>query len=306
MVKSYQLLIIGGGPAGLTAGLYAARARLRTLLLDRLMPGGQIVNAELVENYPGFPDGISGAELASLMEQQALKYGLEIAMSEVEGVDLVGQEKNVNTSDGPYRAGALIIAGGSEYSKLGIPGEDELRGRGVSYCATCDGAFFRDQVIAVVGGGNVAINDALFLTKFATRVIVIHRRDELRATKILQERAFDRPKIEFLWDTVVTSIGGDTQVKELQLKNVKTGVESGLEVSGVFIAVGLRPNTGYLEGALALSPEKAILVNSRMETDVPGVLAAGDIRAGSPRQVSAAVGDGAIAAISAENYLSGI
>lgn len=306
MVKSYQLLIIGGGPAGLTAGLYAARARLNTLLLDRLMPGGQIVNAELVENYPGFPEGISGAELASLMEQQAKKYGLEIAMSEVEGVDLVGEEKIVNTSDGQYRARALIIAGGSEYSKLGIPGEEELRGRGVSYCATCDGAFFRDQVIAVVGGGNVAINDALFLTKFATRVIVIHRRNELRATKILQERAFVQPKIEFLWDTVVTSIGGDSQVNELQLKNVKTGVESGLEVSGVFIAVGLRPNTGYLEGALALSPEKAILVNSRMETDVPGVFAAGDIRAGSPRQVSAAVGDGAIAAISAENYLSGI
>ena len=306
MVKSYQLLIVGGGPAGLTAGLYAARARLDTLLLDRLMPGGQIVNAELVENYPGFPEGISGAELASLMEQQAKKYGLEIAMSEVEGVDLVGEEKIVNTSDGQYRARALIIAGGSEYSKLGIPGEEELRGRGVSYCATCDGAFFRDQVIAVVGGGNVAINDALFLTKFATRVIVIHRRNELRATKILQERAFVQPKIEFLWDTVVTSIGGDSQVNELQLKNVKTGVESGLEVSGVFIAVGLRPNTGYLEGALALSPEKAILVNSRMETDVPGVFAAGDIRAGSPRQVSAAVGDGAIAAISAENYLSGI
>ena len=306
MGNSYQLIIIGGGPAGLSAGLYAARSRLHTLLIERVIPGGQIMNAELVENYPGFPQGISGAELGSLMEQQATRYGLEIAMADVEGVEFGGEEKIVNTSEGQYRAKALIIAGGSEYSKLGVPGEEELRGRGVSYCATCDGAFFNDQVISVVGGGNVALNDALFLTRFASKVIVIHRRDQLRATKILQERAFAKPKLEFLWDTVVESIEGDSQVRELRLRNVKTKEESRLEVSGVFIAVGLRPNTGYLEGLLALSPEGFILVNDQMETGVPGVFAAGDIRAGSARQISSAVGDGATAAISAERFLSSI
>lgn len=306
MGNSYQLIIIGGGPAGLSAGLYAARSRLHTLLIERVIPGGQIMNAELVENYPGFPQGISGAELGSLMEQQATRYGLEIAMADVEGVEFGGEEKIVNTSEGQYRAKALIIAGGSEYSKLGVPGEEELRGRGVSYCATCDGAFFNDQVISVVGGGNVALNDALFLTRFASKVIVIHRRDQLRATKILQERAFVKPKLEFLWDTVVESIKGDSQVRELRLRNVKTKEESSLEVSGVFIAVGLRPNTGYLEGLLALSPDGFILVNDQMETGVPGVFAAGDIRAGSARQISSAVGDGATAAISAERFLSSI
>jgi thioredoxin reductase (NADPH) len=306
MNDSYQLLIVGGGPAGLTAGLYATRARLSTLLIDKGMPGGQIVNAELVENYPGFPEGISGMELASLMERQAMKYGLEVAMAEVAGVDLAGGDKVVHTGEGSYRASALIVAAGSEHSKLGVPGEEELRGRGVSYCATCDGAFFRDQVVAVAGGGNVALNDALFLTRFASKVVVIHRRDQLRATKILQERAFAQPKIEFLWDTVVKSIEGDGRVGMLRTANVKTGDESTLEVSGVFIAVGLRPNTGYLQGVLALTPEGFILVNSRMETDVAGVYGAGDIRAGSPRQVSSAVGDGAIAAISAEGYLSSL
>jgi thioredoxin reductase (NADPH) len=306
MSDSHELLIIGGGPAGLTAGLYATRARLNTLLIDKGMPGGQIVNAEMVENYPGFPEGIPGIELASLMERQATKHGLEVAMAEVTGVDLSGTDKAVHTSEGTYRAPALIIASGSEHGKLGVPGEEELRGKGVSYCATCDGAFFRDQEVAVVGGGNVALNDALFLTRFASKVIVIHRRDELRATKILQERAFAQPKIEFLWDTVLRSIEGEGQVKQLRLMNVKTEQESALEVSGVFMAVGLRPNTDYLEGALALTPEGFILVDSRMETIVPGVYAAGDIRAGSPRQVSSAVGDGATAAISAEGYLSSL
>jgi len=304
--NSYQLIIIGGGPAGLSAGLHAARSRLHTLLIERVMPGGQIINAELVENYPGFPQGISGAELGSLMEQQATKYGLEITMADVEGVELGAEEKIVNTSEGQYRAKALIIAGGSEHSKLGVPGEEELRGRGVSYCATCDGAFFNDQVVSVVGGGNVALNDALFLTRLASKVIVIHRRNQLRATKILQEKAFAQPKIEFLWDTVVESIKGDNQVRELGLRNVKTKEESSLEVSGVFMAVGLRPNTGYLKGLLPLSPEGFILVNDQMETGVPGVFAAGDIRAGSARQVSSAVGDGATAAISAERFLSSI
>jgi len=306
MSSSYQLIIIGGGPAGLSAGLYAARSRLHTVLLERAMPGGQIMNAEHVENYPGFPEGISGAELGSLMQQQALKYGLEIVTAEVEEMGLGGDERIVSTSEGSYRAKAVIIAGGSEHSMLGVPGEEKLRGRGVSYCATCDGAFFRDQVVAVVGGGNVALNDAFFLTRFASRVIVIHRRNQLRATRILQERAFTDNKIEFLLDTVVDSIEGDDAVKELRLRNLKTREDSSLEVSGVFVAVGLKPNTGYLNGLLALSPEGFILVNEHMETGVAGVFAAGDIRESSVRQVASAVGDGATAAISAEKYLASI
>jgi len=304
--RTYQLIIIGGGPAGLSAGLYASRSKLDTLLIEKAGLGGQILNAEMVENYPGFPQGISGSELGALIAQQATKYGLPTAFAEVQGIEIRGAEKIVGTSEGKYRAKAVIIAGGSEYSKLGVPGEEEFTGRGVSYCAMCDGAFFRDQVVAVVGGGNAALNDALFLTRFATKVIVIHRRDQLRATKILQERAFANPRVEFLWDTVVESITGDKLVRGIRLRNVKTGKGSSLEVSGIFVAVGLRPNTGYLKGLLKLDEGGFIPVNNQMETEVPGVFAAGDIRAGSIRQVVSAAGDGATAAIAAERFLSSV
>lgn len=227
-----------------------------------------------------------------------------MAIDEVQGITIQGKDKIVSTAEGKYRAKAVIVAGGSEYSKLGVPGEEELRGRGVSYCAMCDGAFFRDEVVAVVGGGNVALNDALFLTRFASRVIVIHRRDQLRATKILQDRALAQPKIEFRWDTVVDSIRGDNQVRELGLRNVKTGVESRLGVSGVFVAVGLRPNTGYLKEMLKLDEGGFVQVNSQMETELAGIFAAGDIRAGSIQQVVSAAGDGATAAIVAERFIS--
>jgi thioredoxin reductase (NADPH) len=273
-------------------------------LIEKAMLGGQIVNAEMVENYPGFPDGISGAELVSLMEQQALKFGLETAIADVEGIEVEEDEKTVTTSEGRYRARAIIIAGGSEHSKLGVRGEEELRGRGVSYCAMCDGAFFRDRVVGVVGGGNVALNDALFLTRFASKIKVVHRRDELRATKVLQERAFGQERIEFIWDTVVDSIEGDGKVSGMRLRNVKTGEASLVDVDGVFIAVGVRPNTEYLRGLVELTAEGAIRVNEQMETGVAGVFAAGDIRAGSPRQVVCAAGDGAVAAISAERFLA--
>ena len=306
MDRTYQLIIIGGGPAGLSAGLYASRSKLETLLIEKAGLGGQILNAEMVENYPGFPQGISGAELGALIAQQATKYGLPTAFAEVQGIEIRGAEKIVSTSEGQYRAKALIIAAGSEYSKLGVPGEEEFTGRGVSYCAMCDGAFFRDQVVVVVGGGNAALNDALFLTRFATKVIVIHRRDQLRATKILQERAFANPRINFLWDTVVESITGDKLVREIRLRNVKTGKGSILVVSGIFVAVGLRPNTGYLKGLLKLDEGGFIPVNNQMETEVPGVFAAGDIRAGSIRQVVSAAGDGATAAIVAERFLSSV
>jgi len=304
--RTPQLIIIGGGPAGLSAGLYASRSKLDTLLIEKAGLGGQILNAEMVENYPGFPQGISGAELGALIAQQATKYGLPTAFAEVQGIEIRGGEKVVSTSEGQYLAKAVIIAGGSEYSKLGVPGEEGFTGRGVSYCAMCDGAFFRDQVVAVVGGGNVALNDALFLTRFATKVIVIHRRDELRATRILQDRTFANPRIEFLWDTVVESIEGDKLVREVRLRNVKTGKGSSLMVSGIFVAVGLRPNTGYLKGLLELDEGGFIPINNQMETEVPGIFAAGDIRVGSIRQVVSAAGDGATAAIAAERFLSSV
>jgi thioredoxin reductase (NADPH) len=304
--RTYQLIIIGGGPAGLSAGLYASRSKLDTLLIEKAGLGGQILNAEMVENYPGFPQGVSGSELGALIAQQATKYGLPTVFAEVQGIEIQGEEKIVATSEGQYRAKAVIIAAGSEHSKLAVPGEEEFLGKGVSYCAMCDGAFFRDQVVAVVGGGNVALNDALFLTRFATKVMVIHRRDQLRATKILQDRAFANPKIEFLWDTVVVSITGDKLVREIKLRNVKTGNGSSLVVSGVFVAVGLRPNTGYLKGLLTLDEGGFIPVDGQMETGVPGVYAAGDIRAGSIRQVVSAAGDGATAAIAAERFLSSL
>lgn len=303
MDRTHQLIIVGGGPAGLSAGLYASRSRLDTLLIEKAGLGGQILNAEMVENYPGFPQGISGSELGALIAQQATKYGLPTAFAEVQGIEIRGGEKIVSTSEGQYRAKAVIIAGGSEHSKLGVPGEDEFTGKGVSYCAMCDGAFFRDQVVAVVGGGNVALNDALFLTRFASKVIVIHRRDQLRATRILQDKAFANSKIEFLWDTVVDSIIGGKLVREIRLRNVKTGKGSSLDVSGVFAAVGLRPNTDYLKGLLTLDEAGFISVNGQVETGVPGVFAAGDIRAGSIRQVVSAAGDGATAAVAAERFL---
>ena len=306
MDSTHQLIIVGGGPAGLSAGLYASRSKLDALLIEKAGLGGQILNAEMVENYPGFPQGISGSELGALIAQQATKYGLPTAFAEVQGIEIRGGEKIVSTSEGEYRAKAVIIAGGSEYSKLGVPGEVEFTGKGVSYCAMCDGAFFRDQVVAVVGGGNVALNDALFLTRFASKVIVIHRRDQLRATRILQDKAFANPRMEFLWDTVVDSIIGDKLVRAIRLRNVKTGKGSSLETSGVFVAVGLRPNTGYLKGLLTLDEGGFILVSGQMETRVQGIYAAGDIRAGSIRQVVSAAGDGATAAVAAERFLSSV
>jgi thioredoxin reductase (NADPH) len=303
--REYDVVIIGGGPAGLSAGLYAARARLRSLLVERAVPGGLIVNAGLVENYPGFPQGISGLELAELMSQQATKFGLETLTAEVTGLELRGEQKVITTTEGNLVAKAVIIASGSDRVKLGVPGEEEFTGRGVSYCAICDGALFQDQPVAVVGGGNAAINEALDLSKFASRVTVIHRRQELRATRILQERALAHPKIEFRWNTVVEAIEGREVVERLRLRHVSSGEKSILEVSGVFIAIGFKPNTGYLQGVLSLDSAGAIITNERMETNVPGIFAAGDIRSGSIRQVVSAAGDGAVAATQAERYIRG-
>jgi thioredoxin reductase (NADPH) len=302
--QRYEVIIIGGGPAGLSAGIYTARARLNSLLIEKGLIGGQIVNAEWLDNYPGFPEGISGTKLTELMHEQATKYGLKTIIAEATGVSLQDKLKVVETSSGSFKVRALIIAGGCHRQKLGVPGEDEFTGKGVSYCATCDGAFFRELPIAVVGGGNAAVTEALHLTKFATKVTVIHRRDQLRATKILQEKAFSEPKIDFRWDSVVEKIEGKDLVSGLRLRNVKTGRKSTLSVSGVFVSIGFIPNTEYLKGVLPLAENGAIITNGMMETEVAGIYAAGDIRQGSPRQVTTACGDGATAAIQATKFLT--
>ena len=304
MSNAYDVIIIGGGPAGLSAGLYASRARLKTLLLERSILGGQIVNSEHLENYPGFPDGITGFDLGELMRAQAEKFGLEIKYVEVQKVELEGAVKAIHSTEGEYTAKAVIIAGGATLQRLGVPGEERLTGKGVSYCATCDGPFFKEKVVAVVGGGDSAVEEAIVLTRFASRVIVIHRRDQLRASKIIQERAFSNPKIEFLWDTVVDEVLGDDMVAALKARNVKNGRISTLDVSAVFLYVGQRPNTEYLKGLIPLDEAGYIPTNERLETEVKGIFAAGDIRKNSSRQVITAAGDGATAALSAEKFLS--
>ena len=304
MNKEYEVVIIGGGPAGLSAGIYTSRARLSSLLIEKGVIGGQILSAEVIENYAGFPEGISGYDLTQLMHEQATKFGLETLITEVIGIELNEERKIIATSKDNFTAKALIIASGSERTKLGVPGEKEFTGRGVSYCATCDGAFFEGQPVAVIGGGNAAITEALQLSKFASRIAVIHRRNELRATRILQEKAFAESKIEFLWNTVVTEIAGEDTVKRLRLRDVKTGNESTLDVSGVFVSIGFKPDTTYLKGVLPLDTDGYVITNEKMETAIPGILAAGDIRSSSIRQVISATGDGATAAIYAERFIT--
>ena len=301
-MAKYEVIIIGGGPAGLTAGLYTSRAGLKSLLIERGVFGGQIVNAALVENYPGFPQGISGLELGSLMHQQATKYGLEIVTAEVTGI-AQGQPYSISTTEGDFEATAIIIAAGSEYRKLGVLGEERLSGHGVSYCATCDGFLFRDREVAVAGGGDTAITDALELAQHVRKVYVIHRRDQLRAGKVLQQRAFAQPKLEFIWDTVIEEVLGEKLLSGLKLRNVKTGQQSNLKLEGVFVAVGLMPNSQSFFKMVDLDDAGYIITDETMATSAPGVFAAGDIRRNSPRQVSAAVGDGVTAAMSAFKYV---
>jgi len=303
----YDLVIIGGGPAGLTAGMYAARSRLNVLLIERMATGGQLSVTDWIENYPGYPEGLSGADLSMKMSEQAQKFGLAIEYGEVQSLDLEAEVKTVRLPDKAVTAHAIILATGASPRKLGVPGEDMLIGKGISFCATCDAPFYKDKIVAAVGGGNTAVQESVFLTKFAKKVILIHRRDELRATRILQERAFENDKIEILWDSVVTGVsGGLMNLDTVDVKNVKTGEAQKLSVDGCFIWVGIQPNAGFLGDTVKLDDNGFVITDQNMAASVPGVFAAGDGRLTPLRQVATAVGDGAIAAFMAEHYIENI
>ena len=305
-MADHDLIIIGGGAAGLTAAIYACRAGIDTLLLERLMPGGQIINADRIENFPGFPDGVSGAELGPLMQRQATQFGLQIRLAEVDDLALHAGEWRVSAYGERIAARAVIIAGGSTLRKLGVPGEEELYGAGVSYCATCDGGFFQNQTVAVVGGGDSALDEALVLTEYAAKVILFHRGESLSAERILQDRVLAHPKIELHASASVTAILGETQVQAIAVENAQSGETSRQDIDGVFIYVGLDPNTAYLSELLPLDAGGHIPVDIRMRTALPGLFAAGDIRQHSAAQLAASVGDGATAAISARRYLESL
>jgi thioredoxin reductase (NADPH) len=303
VANDYDIIIIGGGPAGLAAGVYAARARRSTLIIEKNVTGGQIALTSDIENYPGI-DVINGFDLGQAMQQQAEKHGAEMGYFAVTGIESLEGRHIVHTDEGDYQAKALIITAGADYNKLEVPGEERLIGHGVSYCGTCDGAFFKDQEVAVVGGGDAAMDEGLFVSRYASKVSVIHRRDELRASAVLQERAFANEKMEFIWDTVVESIDGENDVASLQLRNVKTDEKRDFPVSGVFIFIGQTPNSGFLDGVVDIDAGGHVIVNEWMETSVPGIFAAGDIRNNSARQVVTSAGDGATAAIRADHYIS--
>jgi thioredoxin reductase (NADPH) len=302
--KLWDVVIVGGGPAGLTAYLYAKRSLLKTLLIEKGPIGGQVLLTDLVENYPGFPEGIAGFELIQKMQEQVEKYGLDLLQEKAVELKAEGKIKEIILESGSsVKTKTVILALGAGMRKLGIPGEKELTGKGVSYCATCDGPFFRDQVVAVIGGGNTALQEALYLTKFAKKVYLIHRRDAFRATPILQQRVKENPKIEIVWNTVLKEIKGKEAVEGVITLNKKTGEEGFLEVSGVFIFIGHEPETEWLRGVIELDEKGFILVNQNMETSLPGVYACGDCISKPFRQIVNACGEGAVAALSAEKYL---
>ncbi|MEW6296809.1 MAG: FAD-dependent oxidoreductase [Thermodesulfobacteriota bacterium] len=303
MANTYDIVIVGGGAAGFTAGLYAARDRCQALLIERFSAGGQVLNCEHIENYPGFPDGIAGYTLGPLLQQHATSLGLDMQLAEVQAVRLDGGMRVLQTDNGEIRTKTLIIATGSGFTTLGVPGEGEFLGKGVSHCAACDGAFFLDRPVAVIGGGDAALDEGLHLTQYASHVTVIHRRDTLRACRLLQERARAADKLTFRWNTVVRAIEGSDVVRRIRLEDVSTGEQTEMEVAGVFIYVGLTPNTQFLRDVVPLNERGQIVTDLWMRTAVPGILAAGDVRHESARQLIAAAGDGATAALAAIRYL---
>ncbi len=303
-MQEKELIIIGGGPAGYTAGLYAARADIDAVLIERGMPGGQAAATEWIENYPGFPGGIGGIDLAMKIDEQARTFGLSVLTEDVESIEKQDQEFIVKTGHSTFKTKTVILATGSKPSFLGVDGEQKFHGRGVSYCATCDGAFFRDKIVAVVGGGDAAVEEALFLTKFAAKVYIIHRRDELRATKLIQKRAMANEKIEFLWHSVVDKVVGEDKVVAVTVKDVRSDERKDTPVDGVFVYVGTRANSDLIKDLVETDSRGYVLANNKMETGVPGLYVAGDICQKPLRQVVTAVSDGAVAAMEVEKYLA--
>lgn len=304
--RMFDVIIAGAGPAGMTAAVYASRANLDTLMIERGIPGGQMANTEDVENYPGF-DHILGPDLSNKMFEHAKKFGAEYAYGDIKEVIDNGDYKTVIAGSKEYKTRALIITTGAQYKKLGIQGEEELGGRGVSYCAVCDGAFFKKKNLVVIGGGDSAVEEGIYLTRFADKVTIIHRRDELRAQKIIQNRAFDNEKIDFIWDTVVEEINGpDGKVSSVSLKNNKTGESSEHPIDGVFVYIGMVPLSEPFKSLGITNSEGYIPTDVNMETTIPGIYAAGDIREKTLRQIVTATGDGSIAAESAIKYVEDI
>ncbi|MDP2981002.1 MAG: thioredoxin-disulfide reductase [Candidatus Omnitrophota bacterium] len=302
----YDVIIIGGGPAGLTAGIYASRARIKTLLIESFSVVCQVVMTDHIENYPGFPDGVNGFELIDKFKKQAEKFGTEFIAAEVKEIKEAKPGWQIITEDKTYTASSIIIASGASPKRLDIPGEDKFRGKGVSYCGTCDGALFKNKEVVVVGGGDTALEEALFLTRFVKKAAVIHRRNALRGTKILQERVFADKKIEFVWDSVVTEITGAGRVASVKIKNVKTNAVTDFSCDGVFIFVGYTPNTGFLKGVVPLDEAGYIISDDNCLTSKPGIFAAGDCRKKLLRQVVTACGEGATAAFACQHYLEAI
>ena len=302
--KTYDVIVIGGGPGGYTAALYAARANLSVVILEKLTPGGQMGTTDVIDNYPGFPEGVNGFDLAMQMKQGAERFGAETQLAEVTQVELAGEMKTVRTEAGVYQAPTVVLASGAHPRELGLPGEQELRGKGVSYCATCDGMFYRNKTVAVVGGGNTAVADVLYLSRLCQKVYLIHRRDELRASKVYLDPLQKAGNVEFVWDSQVQELLYGETVTGVRVKNKKTGQLRELPCDGVFVAVGNIPNTELLRGQVELDEAGYVLAGETTKTNLPGVFAVGDLRKKPLRQVVTAASDGAVAAHFIEEYFS--